>query len=106
MTNASLFRRGWIHAKDYGPGVLAAALIFAGISQILGALQYPLNNYAVQFVNLMLRQAFRDVMPLAERGAIPWIFHAKIVAEGVIIAVVGMFIGLWVHARSRRQPAR
>ncbi len=105
MTNAILLRTGWTRAKEYVPAVLAAALMYAGIYQILEALQYPLSNYIVKLVNLLLRQAFRDVMPLPERGAIPWIFHAKMVATGVIVTVVGMFIGLWVHARSRRQPA-
>jgi hypothetical protein len=104
MTNANLLRNGWIQVKDYAPPVMAAAMMYGGIHQILSALQYPLSNYAVKLINLILRHTFRGPMPLAEFGAIPWLFHAKIVAEGVIIAVVGMFIGLWVQARSERQP--
>jgi hypothetical protein len=104
MTNTSLLRNGWIQMKEYAPAVMAAALMYGGIHQILSAFQYPLSNYAVKLINLILRQTFREPMPLAEFGAIPWLFHAKIIAEGVIIAVVGMFIGLWVNARSQHQP--
>ncbi len=104
MTNASLLRNGWIRVKEYAPPVVAAALMYGGIHQILSALQYPLSNYAVKLINLILRQAFRDVMPLAAFGDIPWLYLAKTVAVGVIIAVVGMLIGLWVQSRSQRQP--
>jgi hypothetical protein len=104
MTTPSLLRAGWTHLKEYAPPVMAAALMYGGIHQILSAFQYPLSNYAVKLINLILRQAFRDVMPLAGFGAIPWLFYAKVVAEGVIIAVVGMFIGLWVQARSQHRP--
>lgn len=104
MTNASLLRHGWIHVKDYAPAVVAAALMYGGIHQILSALRYPLTNYVVKLVNLILRQTFRDVMPIEEFGDIPWNYPGKTAAVGVILAVLGMFIGLWVQARSQRRP--
>jgi hypothetical protein len=105
MTSARLLNQGWIRAKTHAPGVVAAALMYGGIHQILSAIQYPLSNYVVKLVNLILRQAFRNMMPLTEFGTVPWLYHAKNASVGVIVTVVGMFIGLWVNGRRQHRPA-
>jgi len=102
MTN--LLPIGWIQLKKQALATVAAALMFGGMRQILTVLDYRLSDYVTQFINLIIRQGFRDRMPLAQYGKISWQFDAGNFAVGVIMAVVGTFVGLWVHARSQRQP--
>ncbi|HTW30545.1 MAG TPA: hypothetical protein VMD76_02640 [Candidatus Sulfotelmatobacter sp.] len=104
MNNASPLRSGWIQFKKYGPSVLAAGLIYGGIDQILAVLRYPLSNYVVEFVNFIVRQSFPDRLPLSKFGMIPWRYELRLAAIGVIVVVVGTFIGLWVQIRSQRHP--
>jgi len=105
MNDESLLLSGWIQVKRYGPSALAALVMYVGIDQVLDVLQSALRSWIVVLVNLVIRQGFPARMPLVERGTMPWTFSAKTVAAGVIVVVVGMFIGLWVQARSQRQSA-
>ena len=106
MTRPSLLRAGWIHVKQNVLAVMAAAVMYVGLHQVFGGLRYPLADLTMQLVNVIFMKAVRDHLPLPNgyRG-IPWQYHAKIVAEGVILAVVGMFIGLWANARNQRRSS-
>ena len=105
MNDDSLLRSGLIQVRRYGPSALAALLMYAGIDQILELLQRDLCRWIVALINITIRQYFPAQMSLIEVGTIPWILQAKIAAAEVILVVVGMFFGLWVQARWRRQPA-
>jgi hypothetical protein len=98
MTRASRLRAGWIYVKQYGTAVVAAGLMYAGIYQIISALKYPIANGILKILNAILVRGFRDRMPLPEYGWIPWAFHARVVAMGVIVIVVGLFVGLWTNS--------
>jgi len=82
-----------------------AALKYGGICQILSVLRYPLADSIVKLINAIIRRAFRERLLLGDFGPLPWAFHAKVVAEGVMVALVGMLIGLWALARSQHRPA-
>jgi len=68
-------------------------------------LRYPLADSIVKLINAIIRRAFRERLLLGDFGPLPWAFHAKVVAEGVMVALVGMLIGLWALARSQHRPA-
>lgn len=104
MTKPNLLRAGWVHVKPYLPAVLATALMYGGINQVISVLKYPLTDLTLKVVNALRMKALRDIMPLPNYyGGFPWQYHAKLIATGVIVLIVGMFIGLWAHARYQRQ---
>jgi len=105
MTKPNLLRAGWTQVKEYAPAVMAAALMYGGIREIFEGILYVIANLTMKGLNAVFLRAFRDVLPLPNQFAgVPWQFHAKLAAEGVIVAVLGMFLGLWVNARAQRHP--
>jgi len=97
-----MLRVVWAKFKDRGLSVLAAWLIFAGIHQTFSGITFPLSGWILKGLNALIRQSLRDQLPLRNNYlGIPWQYHAGIVAQGAIIAVVGMFFGLWVNRRTR-----
>jgi hypothetical protein len=106
MIEPSLLRSGWIHVKEYALAVMAAGLMYAGTGQILSVLKSVLGNYIVRFINLLIKQEFPDHMLLGEFGTIPWPFQAKMAAVGVIVIILGIFVGLWAHTRNRSRLER
>jgi hypothetical protein len=104
MTKPNLLRAGRLHLKEYLPEVMAAALMYGGIHQVISALKYPLTDLTLKVANAILLKALRDTLPLPDYyGGIPWQYHAKVVAIGFIMVIVGMFVALWVDARHHRQ---
>ena len=96
-------RIAWDSLKEYSAAVIAAGLLFAGIKQFLGALDYVLPDFVIGFINFIIRTGFRDRLPLRYYGGIPWQFHALVITEATISIVLGMFVGLWANARARRR---
>jgi hypothetical protein len=80
--------------------------MYGGIHQIISALKYLFTNGIVQLINVVIQRDFPDHFLLPDYSGIPWSFHARIIAEGVFVIVVGIFFGLWAKARSQRQLAR
>jgi hypothetical protein len=78
--------------------------MYGGIYQIFEELRYPLGNCIVKLVNMVIRQSFPDRMLLPE-FSLPWPYEVKVAGVGVIVVVLGIFIGLWAQARSPRQTA-
>jgi hypothetical protein len=105
MTERNLIRKGWTRVKEFAPAVMAAALMYGGIHQIFSVLNQVLGIGIMRLINTASEQVSSGYY-LPRYGAIPWPFYARVAAIGVIIAVLGTLIGLWVDARSRRQPAR
>ena len=100
MTDPGILRAGWSRVKVHLPSALSAALMFAGLRQITTVLAYPVAGAAVGLANILLRNGFRDVMPLGnDYVGLPWQFHARLGAEGVFVLAVGLLIGLWLNAR-------
>ncbi len=98
-----LLRAAKIPLKEYWAPVVAAALMFGGINELVATATYPLTRAGVWLVNSIIRRGFRDVMPIGGSyysGEIPWRFHATIAAESVIVIVLGIFLGLWVHQKN------
>jgi hypothetical protein len=106
MSKPSLLRAGWTRIKEYLPPVIAAALMYEGIRQIIGVLRYVVTGLVLRGINAVISSGFRDRMPLQNYydGA-PWQFHVRVAAESVIVTVIGMFIGLWVNARTQPKSA-
>jgi len=101
MSGAYSLREGWNKVREYLPAVMAAALMYGGIYQIIAALRYPLTGVVVIAIKAIVKRAFRDRVPLPNYFLFPWQLTATSIATGVIVLVVGMFIGLWVNARSQ-----
>ena len=97
---------GWIYFKEYAPAAVAAALMYGGIQQIISVLKYLFTNGILQLINTVIRRGFRDRFPMPDYGRIPWLFHARVTGVGVIVIVLGIFVGLWANARSQDQPTR
>lgn len=107
MNQPSLFSAGWVRVKQYTLPVMAAGLMYEGLLQIIGELKYPITRLIMQFANAIFLRAVRDRMPLpSEYGGAPWHYYARIIAEAVIVTVVGMFLGLWANARQQRRAAQ
>jgi len=105
MTSPNPFRIGWAQIKHRGLAVIAAVLMHGGVYLIFSVLKYPLGYQLIKGINALLSQAFRDHVLLREPWSLPWSYYARTCAGGVIIVVVGMFLGLWATARSRRQAS-
>jgi hypothetical protein len=100
MTNPSLLHVGWTRTKKYLPAVITASVMYGGIDQILGVLKYLIAGVVLEGINAVIRQGFRDRIPLPDYFIeVPWQYHTKVAAEGVIVLVIGMFVGLWANAR-------
>ena len=85
---------------------MAAGLMYEGLLQIIGELKYPIAGLVMKFANAIFLRAVRDRMPLPnEYSGVPWQYYARVVAEGVIVTAVGMFLGLWANARQQRRTA-
>jgi hypothetical protein len=79
---------------------MAAGLMYAGMHQIISVLKYPIAIGIMKILNAILVRGWRDRMPLLpEYGWTPWAFHVRVAAMGVIVIVVGLFIGLWTNSR-------
>ncbi len=104
MTERNLIRKGWTRVKEFAPAVMAAALMYGGIHQIFSVLNQALGIVIMRLINAA-SEKISSGNYLPRYGAIPWPFFARVAAVGVIIAVVGTFVGLWVQARNQRRPA-
>lgn len=104
MTRSPLLNGAWTYVKEYAAAVIAAALMYAGIRQIISAVSFPVTDGVLQLVNAIIQRGFRDRMPLPDYyGEIPWLFPVRVAAVGVIAVVVGSFVGLWVNLRKQRR---
>ncbi len=106
MTRTSPSRVAMTYIKEYGPAIIAAALLYGGIHQVISVLTQPIAIGIMHLINAVSRRTFRDITLLPEYGGIPWLFFTRVVASGVIVIVVGILVGLWANARSQRQPTR
>ncbi len=103
MTKKNLLRAGWVRVKEFLLAVMAAALMYGGLHQILGVLKYILSGLALGIINAGIRNNFHDSLTLSNPyTGIPWQYQARVAAVGATVMVVGMFLGLWAHARSHR----
>jgi len=106
MRQPSLLRTGWITAKRYALAAITAVVFYEGLSKILDAINYPLAGVAVWAVNTVLSRNVRDYMPRANDYIdIPWQYHLKIAVGGIVLLVIGMFLGLWANLRAERQKS-
>jgi len=106
MSRASsdlLWHAGWGHVKQFAGALIAAGLIYGGTHQIFAVLKEPIASGIIYVINSIIRKAFRNAMPLPEHGGIPWLFHVKVAAVGVIVVMVGLLVGLWVNAKGQRE---
>ena len=104
MMRQNLLRIGWNEFERHWCPVLAAVVMYTGIQQILSEIRYPITGLILSGLNAVIRQGFRDSLPLTNYYAgVPWQYRAKIVAGDVIGLVLGMFIGLWANARNQRR---
>ena len=106
MTRPPLLSATRIYVKEYGAGVLAAGLVYGGISQIIGVLTDTLAIGVTGLVNAIIRQGFHGRSELGHFGEMPWVFYARVAAIGVIVVVMGFLVGLWGNSRSQRQLTR
>jgi len=91
------------HVRRYGPAVIAAGLMSAGIRQLVSAFTYLVTGWILELINAIIRRGFRDQLPLAETyGRYPAQFYVELVGMAVIALVLGLFVGKWAHARAQR----
>jgi hypothetical protein len=105
MSEPKLLSVGWARVKEYAPAVMAAAVMFGGLKEMISMVKYPVSGLVLGLINAIIRKAFRNQLPLSGDTFfyLPWQFEARRFAMGVIVLVVGMFLGLLANARSRRQ---
>jgi len=94
-----------IHVRQRLAAVIAAALMYAGIAEIVATLKYPIGSVILRLVNAIIIRGFRDRLLLPEYGPMPWRFSVRTIAMAVIAIVLGVFLGLWVTGRSQLKSA-
>jgi hypothetical protein len=105
MSGTPRLRAGWAHVKRYAAAVTAAALMFGGATQLLSALNYTISSGVLRLTNAVIRRGFPDHFPLTDYGPIPWLFHLRGAAIGVMLITVGVLVGVLVNIRNGRLPA-
>jgi hypothetical protein len=97
----------WSYVKEYAAAVMAAAVTFGGINQLLSIIKYPASNEVLRLLNAIIRRGFPGHLLLPDYGGpIPWPFHLRAAAVGVMLIAVGILIGLLANVRARPRPAR
>lgn len=105
MTTKTLLGSGWPHAKKYLLAACAVAALNAGLFRALSIVVYPSGTLAVKLINFIIRRDFPDHLLLNPYAAPPWQDQVRTAAEGVIVLVIGMFLGLWANSTARRQKS-
>jgi hypothetical protein len=95
----------WIYVKKYVVAVIAAYLLFRGIQLILAPFQYLCASIVARFVNVLIREEFPGHFLLPEHRPIPWVLQESFLAIGIILIVMGIFVGLWANTKNQNQPA-
>jgi hypothetical protein len=95
------------HVKDYAGAVVAAGLMYGGISQFVSVLSRRLADILVRLINAVIQTGFRDRMPLRDvySGGPPWWVQTPFIAVGIIAITLGILVGLWVNSKSQREPS-
>ena len=93
------------NAKKYLLAVLTVAAMGAGLQQLISELAYPLTGLVVKAINFIIRTGFRDHLLLRETYGPRWSYLIIEIAEGLIILVIGMFLGLCANLRAQRQKS-
>jgi hypothetical protein len=106
MSETGLILTGWHRAKEYFVAVIAAAVMYGGTHQIVEVLKYVATGMTIEGINAVIHQGFRNRLPLPNGYVgIPWQYHVKVAATGVIVAAVGVLFGVWADARHHRRAA-
>lgn len=92
----------WKNAKKYLLAAFTVLLMRNGLVRVLSAGAYPLTGLALKAINFIIRRGFPDHLLLNETYGPPWQYQVKTVAEGLVVIVVGMFLGLWANFRAAR----
>ena len=92
-------------AKKYLLAALTVAAMGAGLKQLVSELAYPLSGLVIQAINFIIRTGFRDHLLLRETYGPRWRYLVVELAEGLIILVIGMFLGLWANLRAQSQKS-
>lgn len=100
-----LFRRGRTQVSERGPAVLAAALIYGGIHQIISTAQYPFTNLVVLLINPIVERQFHYHLTPYGWVGLPPAFLVEGLALAIIVIVAGILVGLWADVRCARQSA-
>ena len=104
MTMASLLRVAWTKGWEHALAVAAALVLYSGIDQILSAIGRPVAGLAISGINAIIRQGFRDAVPLPNYyTGVPWQYHARLAGVGVTVLIAGLLLGLWANARGKRR---
>jgi hypothetical protein len=103
MTSQSSLHVAMDYVKEYAAAIIAAALMYAGIHQVISVFSQPLAMGIIGLINAISRRGFHGVTLLPEFSGIPWLFFTRVLAIGVIVIVVGILVGLWANSRSQRQ---
>jgi hypothetical protein len=92
-------------AKKYLLAALTVTAMGAGLKQLISELAYPLTGLVIKAINFIIRTGFRDHLLLRETYGGRWSYQISAIAEGLIILVIGMFLGLWANLRAQRQKS-
>ena len=103
MTSNTLLQHGGWNAKKYLLAALTVAAMHTGLVQVLSDMAYPLTGFAFKAMNFIIRRGFPDHLLLNESYGPPWQYHVKIMAQGLTLFAVGMFLGLWAKLRADGQ---
>lgn len=93
------------NAKKYLLAILTVAAMSAGLKHLISELAFPLTGLVIRAINFVIRTGFRDHLLLRETYGPRWRYLITEIAEGLIILVIGMFLGLWANLRAHRQKS-
>lgn len=89
---------GWNKAKKYIPAALTVLAFLSGLMRVLSVVAFPLARLVTECINFVIRRAFPDHLLLNYQGpGAPWQDDVRNAAQGLLVLVIGMFLGLWAN---------
>ena len=99
--------RGYV--KEYAVAVIAAAVTFGGINQLLLTMKYPISLGVLRFLKAIIRRAFPGHFLLPDyddTSVIPWLYHLRGAAVGIMLITIGILIAVLANVRAQPRPTR
>lgn len=99
----------WATLRQFGPTGAAAALMYAGTSQMVEVLKYTFGSLIIDAINTVLQQRFRGSMLLPNYGLVsflPVAFRMMAVGVSVMAAGIGIGFGFTVGRRDESLKIR
>jgi hypothetical protein len=92
-------------ARRFAAPALAAWLLYVGMWIVLFAIEQPVMALLTQTVGWFVDHFPINLGPVEKTGASIRLF-AQNIAEGAVLILLGLFVGLWIVRRKRQSLSR